>query len=97
MNLKIYYYNDEKFNKNMLVNYNIILFNSIHVLNNDIKNYHERYRKEYLIPLRNKLDSQITLELYQRIKFKLYKFKTNIKFYQIQLIEPSLTEFLLSV
>ena len=26
------------------------------LFNNEIKNYHERYRKEYLIPLRNKLD-----------------------------------------
>ena len=75
--------------------YDIIL--SFNILHKTLKNVIEINCENTKITLRNKLDSQITLELYQRIKFKLYKFKTNIKFYQIQLIEPSLTEFLLSV
>jgi hypothetical protein len=39
LNNKIYYYSDEKFNKNLIVNYKVVIFNNINILNNDIKSF----------------------------------------------------------
>ena len=74
--------------------YDVIL--SFNILHNILKNIIEINIDNNKLLIRDNLNKEIVIELYQKIKFKLYKFKLNTKFYQIQLIEPSITNFLLS-
>jgi len=72
INLKIYYYHDEKFNKNLMLNYNIIIFNSVNILNNDIK--HFLYVNKILFII---LDDDISNNINMKYKYLLNGYVKN--------------------
>jgi len=72
INLKIYYYHDEKFNKNLMLNYNIIIFNNVNILNNDIK--HFLYVNKILFII---LDNDISNNINMKYKYLLNGYVKN--------------------